>query len=122
MLNVPPNADRKQVHSSFVKSIRKINPSGVDLKERDKEHIEKAVFVRDKLKEAYQTLMDPKARKAYVLTMKEARETDERKKSEAMILFNRGMIEFKNNNFVKARELFQKAIEFDPKVLVGTMK
>lgn len=115
MLNIPPNADRKAIHASFVKSIRKINPSGVDLKERDKESIEKAIFVRDKLKEAYQILMDPKARRAYVLTIKEARETDERKKSEAMILFNRGMIEFKNSNFIKARELFQQAIELDPK-------
>lgn len=115
MLNVPPNADRKAIHTAFVKLIRRINPSGVDLKERDKEYLDKAVWIRDRLKEAYQTLMDPKTRKQYVLSMKEVREIDERKKSEAMILFNRGMLEFKNNNFVKARELFQQAIEFDPK-------
>ncbi|GEM_PF-5246592 len=115
MLNVPPNADRKAIHTAFVRLVRKINPSGVDLKERDKEHLDKAVWIRDKLKEAYQTLMDPKTRKQYVISLKEVRETDERKKSEAMILFNRGMLEFKNNNFVKARELFQQAIEYDPK-------
>jgi tetratricopeptide (TPR) repeat protein len=115
MLGIPPNADRKTIHKSFVRSIRKINPKGIRLQEKDKDYLRKAIFVRDKLKEGYSTLMDAALRRKYMFTLRESREIDEKKKAEALILFNRGMSEFKGGNFQKARETFQRAILLDPK-------
>jgi len=114
MLGVPPNADKRAIHKAFVKAIRKINPKGVRLGEFDKKYLEMAVSVRDELKIAYKALTEPKLRRQYLSTQKKSREVDEKKKSEAMLFFNRGMVEFKNNKFQKAKELFLKAAKLDP--------
>ncbi|MBN1550709.1 tetratricopeptide repeat protein [bacterium] len=114
ILGVPPNADKKAIHKAFIKSIRKINPKNVNLKDRDKEYLEKAVAVRDKLKLAYKTLTEPKLRRRYLGSLRQVRESEDKKKSEALVLFNRGMAEFKNGNYDKAREIFKKAVSLDP--------
>jgi tetratricopeptide (TPR) repeat protein len=114
MLGVPPNANRKAIHKAFTKIIRKINPRGVRLTDRDKELLERAVWVRDKLKEAYKTLMDPVQRRRYLANLRESREDVERRKSQALVLFNEGMAAFKEEKFDKAKEIFMKAIKYDP--------
>ncbi len=114
MLNITPNADRKTIHKAFVKSIKSINPKGIRVPKRDEDILEKAVIVRDKLKEAYDKLIDTKTRRIYMSRLRESREERERKKSKAMYLFNDGMAEFRAGNYDAARKIFKQAIEYDP--------
>ncbi len=114
LFGIPPNADKRAIHKAFVKAVRKIDPRGIRLTDRDKKHLEKAVEVREIYKKAYHTLTDPKERKKYLRSLRESREGGVKKKSKALILFNQGMAEFKAGNFAKAREIFHQAIAFDP--------
>ncbi|MBN1356002.1 tetratricopeptide repeat protein [bacterium] len=114
MLGVPPNADKRAIHKAFVRAIRKINPKGVRLSEREKKYLDMAVRVRDQLKTAYDNLTDPQLRRKYLLELRQTRESEEEKKSKGLVLFNRGMVEFKSGRFQKAKELFLQAAKLDP--------
>ncbi len=114
ILEVSANADRKAIHKAFVKAIHKINPKGIHIEDYDKGILDKAVQVRETLKKAYTTLMDPKLRRQYLGSLRETREDIDRKKSLAMGLFNKGMAEMKAGNYDNARKIFRQAIEYDP--------
>jgi len=72
------------------------------------------VEIREKLKEAYKTLIDSKAKRQYIFSMREDKQEKEIKKSKAMHLFNDGMVEFRAGNYEKARTIFKEAIRNDP--------
>ena len=114
LLGVSPTADRRTVHKSFIKIIQKINPKGINLLPRDQKYMEKAVEIRDQLKTAYKTIMDPKLRKEYIVFLRQGRLEEEKKKSQALVLFNQGMAFFSEGKFDEARKLFKEAVQHDP--------
>jgi len=114
VLNVIPTATRKQIHKAFVKLINAINPKGIQFRKLDLETIEKAIFLRDELKKIYITLMDEKKKRAYIDSMREGRQLKEDNKLKAMNLFNEGMDRVRAGKYDEAREIFRRAVKFDP--------
>lgn len=66
-----------------------------------------------KVGEAYEVVSDPKKKEEYLNKQKEGEGIDARLLFQAEISFNQGALFLKNNNFAKARQLFEESVKLN---------